>query len=351
MSKKVTLRDIADLTGVTTASVSMILSGKNVSRFTPELISKVRATAEKLNYISPTARSERKQIAIISPSVNNPYHTTIIMGIERAAVAHNYITTIYNTYWNPNTELNILNQLYRRNIAGIIYVMNPLQVERAREINEQIPVVAVGDNVSNLGIDTVDINNFNAGCLVAEHLISLGHRNIAYLSTSLNDDHIARVRRCDGLQESYRRLCPKGSVSVYCKDIKYEQELQSPDIELDAGRELAQECLENRDITAIVAINDMVCYGVLDALEEKGFRVPEDYSLCGFDNIFPSKLSRMQITTLDNSTVYHGGRAFHLLEEKMGRNKEPSIAYPITRVEYRSRLIIRGSTAAPRKHQ
>lgn len=177
----------------------MILNGKNLGHFTPDLISRVLSTAKKLNYVSPSARSEQKQIAIISPSVNNPYHTTIIMGIERAALANGYMTTIHNTYWDPRTELAILRQLDRHHIAGIIYAMNPLQVEKAQEISQHTPMVTIGDIVSDLGIDTVDINNFNAGCIMAEHLIELGHKHIAYLSTSLNDAHIARVRRCDGL--------------------------------------------------------------------------------------------------------------------------------------------------------
>lgn len=334
---------------MTAASVSMIINGKNIGRFTPELVSRVLDTAGRMGYISPSARNEQKQVAIISPSVNNPYHTTIIMGIERAAFASGYMTMIFNTYWNPNTELAILRQLEKRRIAGIIYVMNPLQVEKAREINRHTPIVAVGDIVNDLEIDMVDINNFDAGCIMAEYLIGLGHKNIAYLSTSLNDAHIARIRRCDGLQATYKRLCPEGSVRVYCKDIKLEQELHSPDIELESGRELAYACIKDPDITAIVAINDMVGYGVLEALLERGYRVPEDYSLCGFDNIFPSAFRRMSITTVDNSTVHHGGQAFHLLMGKMEGNGESPIGYPITRVKYRSELIARASTAPPRK--
>ena len=349
MGKKVTLKDIAEATGVTTASVSMILNGKDLGRFTPELVSRVLSTAGKLNYISPAARSELKQIAIISPSVNNPYHTAIITGIERAALANGYMTMVFNTYWNPHTELAILKKLDRRKIAGIIYAMNPLQAERAREISHHTPVVAIGDIVSDLGIDTVDINHFNAGCIVAEDLIGMGHKHIAYLTTALNDAHISRVRRCEGLQDTYRRLCPEGSVRVFCKDNKYEQEIQSVDIELESGRELAYACMKDPSITAIVAINDMVGFGVLDALLEAGCRVPEDYSLCGFDNIFPSRFQRMQLTTVDHATVNQGARAFHLLKEKMEDIGSQAMSYPITRVEYRSRLILRGSTGAPRK--
>ena len=349
MSKKVTLRDIADATGVTTASVSMILNGKNLSRFTPELVSRVLDTARMLHYTVPSARNKIRQIAVISPSVNNAYHTTIMMGIDRAALASGYVAHIYNTYWNPNIELSILNLLEQQRVSGIIYLMNPLQAKRAREIDRHIPIVAIGDIINELGIDTVDVNNFQAGQMVAEYLIGLGHRHIAYLTTSLNAHHISRVRRCEGLQEAFRRLCPEGSVSVYCKDNKYEQEIQSVTIEMDSGRELAYECIQNSKITGIVAINDMVGYGVLDGLLEKGYRVPEDYSLCGFDNVFPSGFHRMELTTVDHSTQDHGASAFHLLRGRMEERSEKQADYPITRLEYRSRLIVRGSTAAPRK--
>ena len=350
MADKVTLRDIAEATGVTSASVSMILNGKNITRFTPDLVNRVLDTAQKLNYRVPSARSQLKQVAVISPSVNNAYHTTIMMGIDRAAFASGYIAHIYNTYWNPHVELRILNMLEQQRVAGIIYLMNPLQAERAAEIDRHIPVVAIGDSVSELGIDTVDVNNFQAGEMVAEYLIRLGHRHIAYLTTSLNAHHISRVRRCEGLQSAFRKLCPEGSVTVYCKDNSYEQEIQYVNIEMDSGRELAYECIRNPKITGIVAINDMVAYGVLDGLIEKGFRVPEDYSLCGFDNVFPSAFHRMELTTVDNTTQDHGASAFHLLRDRMENRAENPAAYPITRLEYRSRLIIRGSTAAPREN-
>lgn len=350
MKAKVTLKDIAEVTGVTAASVSMILNGKDLHRFSPELIANVLLTARSLHYVSPGRKQDKKQIAILSPSVNNPYHTTIIMGIERAALANGYLTGVYNTYWNPETERTLLNVLSKQNsIAGIIYVMNPLQIQTVSEVNDHTPVVVVGDLTGGeLDIDTVDINNYRAGEMVGEHLIALGHRHVAYLTTSLNDPHIARVRRCEGLQGAFAHLCPEGSVSVFCKINEYEQEIQSPDIELESGRELALECLRRPEITAIVTINDMVGYGVLNTLLEKGIRIPEDYSLCGFDNIFPSRFHQIQLTSVDLSTVYQGARAFHLLKEKMEHPKKPSIPYPVTRVEYRSHIVLRGTTGTPR---
>ncbi|MCR5135740.1 MAG: LacI family transcriptional regulator [Oscillospiraceae bacterium] len=349
MGKKTTLKDIAEEVGVSAASVSMILNGKDLSRFTPETVERVLGCAKRCQYAPPSSRNRLKEIAVISPSVNNAYHTTIIMGIDRAALASGYLAHVYNTYWNPHVELQILNMLAKQRVSGIIYLMNPLQKERACEIDRQIPVVAVGDIVSDLGINTVDVNNFKSGEMVAEYLIGLGHRHIAYLTTSLNEHHISRVRRCEGLRSAYARLCPLGSVTVYCKDNSYEQEIRSAEIELDSGRALAQECVQNPKITGIVAINDMVGYGVLDGLLEKGYRVPEDYSLCGFDNAFPSAFHRIGLTTVDHSTEEHGASAFHLLKDRMENRSEKPAAYPITRLEYRSRLIIRDSTGAPRR--
>lgn len=351
MAKKVTLRDIAEATGVTTASVSMILNGKELSRFTPELVSRVLDCAKRLDYTPPSARGRLRQLAVISPSVNNPYHTTIIMGIDRAALASGYVAHVYNTYWNPHVELAILDMLEQQRVSGVIYLMNPLQAERARELNRHTPVVAVGDNVTDLGIDTVDVNNFKAGELVAEYLLRLGHRHLAYLSTSLNAHHLARVRRCEGLQAAVARLCPEGSVAVYCKDNDYEQEIQSHLIELESGRALAREVVRDPKVTAIVAINDMVGYGVLDELLALGCRVPEDYSLCAFDNVFPSAFRRVGLTSVEHFTQEHGARAFHLLREKMENRADHAAVLPITRVEYRSELIVRDSTAAPRKEE
>jgi len=349
MAKRVTLKDIAGLTGVTSASVSMILNGKELSRFTPELIARVRAAARALDYTTPSALSGQRQIAIISPSVNNPYHTTIIMGIERAALSCGFLTATYNTYWDPETERTILRRLERKSVAGIIYVMNPLQPELVRALDRRIPIVAVGDAVEGLEIDTVDINNYNAGRLVAEHLIALGHRDVAYITTALNERHIPRIRRYEGLAETFRERCPAGSVTVFSRDAKEEEELRGENVELACGRELARSCAREKKITAIVAINDMVAYGVLDGLTELGFRVPEDYSLCGFDNVFPSAFRRMWLTTVDNSTVYHGGHAFRLLKEKIDHAGDGAAVHPVIRAEYKSELLVRGSTGAPRQ--
>lgn len=277
MSSKPTLRDIAEATGVSTASVSMILNGKSLERFSSQRVASVLAEAERIGYRTPSARCSGKQIAVLSPSVANPYHTKMIAGI-----------------------------------------------------------------------DTVDVDNFGAAQLVAKHLIDLGHKRIAYLSTALNEHHVSRMRRAEGLQEAYRRWCPEGSVTICSHVNSLEAEITTPDLEYRSGMELAYKCLRNDKITGIVAINDMVAFGVLDALQREGYRVPEDFSLCGFDNVTTSGYQRIQLTTVDNNTFSHGKSAFNLLLERIEGGLNSREDQPINRVEYRSRLIVRGSTGKPR---
>ena len=260
MSSKPTLRDIAEATGVSTASVSMILNGKSLERFSSQRVASVLAEAERIGYRTPSARCASKQIAILSPSVSNPYHTTMISGIDAAASAAGYQTAIYNTYWNPRTESHLLDTLDFSRVAGIIFAMTPTQPAKVRELSRRVPIVAVGDRVTDCGIDTVDVDNFGAAQLVAKHLIGLGHKRIAYLSTALNEHHISRMRRAQGLQEAYRMWCPEGSVTICSHVNSLEAEISTPDLEYRSGMELAYKCLRNDKITGIVAINDMVAY-------------------------------------------------------------------------------------------
>ena len=348
MSSKPTLRDIAEATGVSTASVSMILNGKSLERFSSQRVASVLAEAERIGYRTPSARCSGKQIAVLSPSVANPYHTKMIAGIDAAGHAAGYHTAIYNTYWNPRTESHLLDSLDYSRVAGIIFAMTPTQTAKVRELSRRVPIVAVGDRVTDCGIDTVDVDNFGAAQLVAKHLIDLGHKRIAYLSTALNEHHVSRMRRGEGLQEAYRLWCPEGSVTICSHVNSLEAEITTPDLEYRSGMELAYKCLRNDKITGIVAINDMVAFGVLDALQREGYRVPEDFSLCGFDNVTTSGYQRIQLTTVDNNTFSHGKSAFNLLLERIEGGLNSREDQPINHVEYRSRLIVRGSTGKPR---
>lgn len=348
--KKPTIRDIAARAGVSPASVSMILNEKNLSRFSGETVQLVQQIAADCGYRAKHPRRTEGAVMIICPSVMNPYYATLIQSMEQEAIEQGCSTAIRTTYWDIEIEKKLLDfSLQSPTVSGVIFAMIPQRPELARQAGQQIPMVAVGDHYQDLGIDTVDINNFHAGEMIGKHLIELGHRNVAYISTALNSEHSARVRRCDGVKSIYQALCPQGRVKVYSADISSYAELNTTGIEHDVGYQLAQQCAAaSPEVTAMVAINDMVAYGVIDGLYDLGIRVPEDVSVCGFDNIFPSQFSGIQLTTVEHSIQERGRSAFRLMAERLLAPSSPARRGPITRMEYESQLIVRKTTAPVR---
>lgn len=355
MPKKITLKDIAAKAGLSPASVSMILNRRSIDRFNAETVEQVFALADSMGYKSSKGKSyalikpSDTLIIIICPSLFNPFYTTIIQGIEIAARKEGFITSVRTTYWDKSTERFIMEQARKFNVAGVIFAMIPQQPQLAYKLSQYLPVVAIGDRRGDLELATVDMNNFTAGQLIGRHLTELGHKHVAYLSTTLNDEHTSRVRRYQGLENAC--AAAKASLKLFTKEITSDYELSHVEVEYTTGYELATKCLEQApETTAIVTINDMVGYGAYNAIIDKGLKIPEDISLCGFDNIFPSHLRGVSLTTIDNSLTDCGTSAFKLLQEEITSYEHSGKFQPITHVEYKCRLISRTSSGpAPKR--
>lgn len=327
----------------------MILSGRTDVSFSADTVRKVRETAEALGY-APTAKKrpslfDRKTVLIVCPNVLNPYYSTIVQAIQQATADKDCDTLVYTTYRDAENEIRILNAVAGSDLAGVVFTMMPQSTELVERVNRLVPVVVIGDRNTSLNVDTVEMNNYSAGAIIAHYMIGLGHKHIAYISTTLNEANSARVRRLEGVRDTYRNECPEGSVIVRSREVTPKEERDNISIEHAVGFELTRKCLGERHITAFVAVNDMVAYGVLDAIRAEGRRVPEDYSVCGFDNIFPSQFLPVGLTTVEHYIADKGRNAFEILHSKMsGESSDRNI----TRVEFKHHLIVRDSTAAPR---
>ncbi len=352
-NKKITLKDIAQEVGVSTASVSMVLSGKNLHRFTHDTIEAIYESAKRFEYSPPSQKKGNPLILIVCPSVINPYYATIIQGMESEALDQHLDTLIITTYWDKEKEQKVSQFASMPRVSGVIFAMIPQQPHLISPLHEKLPIVAVGDKQNNLGIDTVDVNNFEAGYMVGKHLVELGHRHIAYVSTSLNREHSARVMRLEGLKEAFHESYPDDDIVIFSSDITSIQELRTLNIEHITGYSLTKKILKERpDITSIVAINDMVAYGVINAIHESGLSIPDHISVSGFDNIYPSQYNRIPLTTVEHYIIQRGKSAVRLIANKIRKDndsEEPHAA--VTRVEYMSKLIVRESTGKVRKEK
>ncbi len=345
--KRITLEDVSRSAGVSLSTASMILNGRSDVSFSPTTVQNVRHTAEVLGYRSPAKHkarplSSRKLVLIVSPNIGNAYYSNMIQAIQQAAEQHGVSTLIFTTYRASGKEDEILDMAMDMGASGIVFTMMPQSVLFLEKVNRSIPIVVIGDRNTSLNVDTVELDNYSAGMLVGRHMLGLGHRHIAFISTTLNNVNAMRVRRLDGVRAVYSQE-PDTSVQVFTRDITPLEELNDIGIEHRVGYELTMECLKRPSrISGIVAVNDSVAYGVLDALAEKGFLVPEDYSVCGFDNLSASHLWNVGLTSVEHHIEEKGRNAFHILYERMTGDSAPN---NITRVEFTHHLLENRSTA------
>jgi LacI family transcriptional regulator len=269
----------------------------------------------------------------------------MIQAIQQSAEEKECDACVFATYRSLENELAALDLAQSAGFAGIIFTLLAYPDEIIPRVGRKLPLVVIGDRGAALNADTVELNNHDAGSLIARHMAELGHRHIAYISTTLDRINTIRSQRLRGMEETFGALCPKGTVHVKSRDISPRTELDNLEIEHTVGYELARKCLSDKKITAFVAVNDMVAYGVIDAVRDAGFSVPADYSVCGFDNVFPSQFAGVSLTTIEHYIKDKGRNAFDILHAKIiGASSDRNI----TRVEFKHKLIVRESTAPPR---
>ena len=200
----------------------------------------------------------------------------------------------------------------------------------------------MGDGTSSPKVDTVELDNYSAGVLIGRHMLELGHRHIAFISAMTNAANSIRLHRLRGVRDTYAEQ-PGCSVQLFTRDYTPREELGNTDLEQRIGYELTMLCLKKKSrVSAFVAVNDFIAYGVLDAIADSGLRVPDDYSVCGFNNLSSSRISHVGLTTVEHQTDAWARNAVDILYERIRGGNAVS---DIPRVAYAHRLLERRSTA------
>jgi LacI family transcriptional regulator len=350
--KKPTSKDVAKLANVSQATVSMILNKKENVSFSEETVEKVLQAAKQLDYhipspAKPVNDSRKKLIALFTPTMINPYYPMLNQAIEETAIPQGYNVIVCNSYRNKTIEKYYLELLTENFIDGIIYTFSPTFPDVVKNISEAIPVVIIGEKDERLDVDTVGLNSYKSGMLVADHLISSGHKDIAFITTPLENMTLSRKQRYQGILDKLtehgleKRLVIKASTD--------ERETSDSVYEIESGYTLTVELLKTTSVSAIVGVNDITACGVMNALNDAGYRVPQQISVCGFDNIFISSLLHPKLTTIDHCIQHRAKTATTIVIEKIEKQRSTAphsyMQSPgVYKIEYEPQLIVRGST-------
>ena len=338
-----TIQSVARLAQVSASTVSNVLNGRE-SRMRPETLVRVKQAIHDLGFKPSQAALRLKtghvpMIGLLVPSIANPFFGILARGIEEVAAAQGYGLLLCNTSADAERERNYAQAIMAQGVRGVI-VGSALQAQEHLQtlIERGLAVVNLDRTPSqrDLPIDFVSLDNRRAGALAAEHLLSLGHRRIVFVSAPLRS--VNRQARLDGAREA----CQQGGAAFEYHIAEVPAASSGPVSELGFNAACAlhqQHC----DATGYIAMNDMVGIGLMAGLRHCGYRIPEDVSVIGIDDLF---LCRFVSPTMSSVRQPLDEMARAAVERLLARMKNHDEAPQ--QLIFQPELVIRASTAAPR---
>ncbi len=329
-SGPVTLQHVAKLAGVSPSTVSRILNGTAV--VSDEKRKAIDEAIAQLGFVpNPVARGlaggRTLSIGVVTQAIDSPFYGPALRGIEDELDQAGYSPLFVSAHWNPETEGRCIEVLRSRRVDGLIVLNGRLSDQALKNTAKHLPIVVTGRTIKGAGLFALNFDNFAGGILATEHLISLGHRKIAFISgDAAHPDANERLR-------GYTTALKKAG-------IPFDAQLVVPgDYQVDGGLKATDALvLSRKKFTALFTANDQMAYGAALSLHRKGIKIPQDVSLIGFDNLYHSIYVAPPLSTI-HQPAYELGRltAASILQMLAGAKPTAVMAAP--------ELIVRESTA------
>lgn len=330
-----TIKDVALAAGVSVATVSRVLN--DTAPVNEETRKRIQGVINELAYQpSMIARGMRKQqskvIAIVVPSYENPYHINLFKYMEDEAKKIGYRLILVGMNEENNAEHESVMDLMRRNVDGIIlftYGGNKSSIKNILHLSKQLPIIFMDNFEFDEAISSVVIDGYTGMWEITNHLFELGHERIGYIDGS-SGYKVANERR-----NGYEKCLKDHNITVEAELIYH------ADYEISAGYEACKYFMEECAVrpTAVIAANDIMAIGAIGYLRERGYQIPKDMAVAGFDDIYLSKIIVPNLTTYRQPLNTIAQQVVKLLIDKINK---PTIEEKQIVID--GELIIRGST-------
>ena len=330
---KITIKEIADLAGVSTATVSRVLNGSG--GYSADTGQRVLEVLEKNNYqtnfVAKSLRTNQsKTIGIIVPDITNEYFASIALAIENFYSPKGYSIYIYNTSEDPEKERLLIRDLEARRVDGLIYISGTANIPD-EAIERRLPIVCINRR-ETMGEDVivVESDNFLGGFIATEELIRQGCRNIVLIRDQRD------VLPMNERHRGYNAALKKHGLAVK------ESLVQQIPFDVHHAIGCVEDLIDGQvEFDAIFACTDMLAIGALKALRENGKKVPEDVKVIGFDNITFGQLSYPALTTINQDKMQLAETACELLLDIIENKEKPKqriIVLPVALIKRNTTL-------------
>lgn len=340
-NRKITLADIAAGCNVSRATVSLVLRGSPlVNKHTR---ARVEEELHRQGYVYNRAaanlrRRTSSSVALVLNDLGNPFFAEFAAGVDEALGSAGYVTLLGSTGESVSREQAVLGSLLEHGPAGII--LSPAEGSEAGQVRRSIglrtPLLLFnreleGDIDLDAPWDRLMLDNQRGARLATEHLISLGHRRIAFFGGH------ASSSSCQQRHAGYLEAMQAAGLAVVPS-----WRIESAPNRVDAAAQCGALFFEQPAPTAAVCYNDAVALGLMLGLYQRGIRPGRDFAVTGFDDIAEAALSAPPLTTLASTPRARGRQAAEMLLQRL---REPQA--PARRTVAPVQLVLRASSCPP----
>jgi LacI family transcriptional regulator len=340
---RITIREVAEESSVHASTVSRVLNPQTRGMVSKEVADRVTAVARKLGYLpNPIASGLRtrrsRTVGVLIPDLSNPVFPPIVRGIARTLGPAGYVAVLADSDNNMLNVKAIVDNLLARRVDGLILATALREDPIVDEcIANDVPLVLVNRTVESARVASVTTDDDTGIRLAVQHLVELGHRQIAFVGgpQSTSTGHVR-----------YRAFLAATREAQLSSDRRLVMNAKA--FSEIAGKEALGRIIETvgTGFTAVVAANDLLALGCFDALKEAGLRCPHDVSVTGFNHMpFVDRFSP-SLTTIHIPHDELGVRAAQLLLERID---SPEIAPHSIRLL--PRLVVGDSSRAIRSNR
>lgn len=329
-----TIFDVAREAGVSTATVSRVANGH--TNIKPATRARVEEAMERLGYVANLrarglAGGRTSVIGLLVDNLESSYIAQVVRGIDRSVSEHGY-DVMLATMHARRSEKQYIHHLFNGLVDGLIVLLTAGFEPYLEEVAiREIPVVLI-DHAPTDSAPVVKSANGAGAVSAVEHLAELGHRRIGFITGFLD------VASAQERLAAYRD-------AVADRGLDADPELvYVGDFNVESGAEAARQLLgSERPPTAILASSDAEAFGVIRVAQELGYRIPDDLSVVGFDDIPEASYLSPGLTTVSQHMTAMGSTAADILMDALSDTPRA-----VATVELPTELIVRGTTAAPR---
>jgi DNA-binding LacI/PurR family transcriptional regulator len=299
-NKEYTIRDVAHLAGVSTATAGRVLGGYGSA--SKKTMKAVLEAAEKINYIpNAIAQSMKKKntytIGLLIANIANPFYSTIARALEEHLMKQGYNMIICNTDEDLDREISYIKTLYEKRIDGIIIASVLKGSEMSRDevnriYNGSIPTIILDREIPDLELPTVTSDNFGGAYEATSHLIRMGHTRIGIIGTTIS----TLSQRVEGYKKALdHHNIPFQESFISDKDLT---NIQVGDVKEGYNKTITMLTKNGKKPTAILALNNLLTFGALLAIQELGLNIPREIAIIGWDDFDLAPLLQPPLTVV-----------------------------------------------------